>query len=148
MQDKVLKILLVVVDIDLHQDSLRQLLDFCIKHDLLLVLSWSFEEAGNYIFFAKQHELSATRQAGNLIKGLQSDSYRTCILNSLTTVPAINKTDVVNLLANFKSFDSIVSHCCEDIDVDKIQGLGARKRANLKHVFTEPFIYNKEYENR
>ena len=59
--------LLVVVDVDSHQDLLRKLLDFCIKHDLSLVLAWSYEEAANYIALCKQLD-KAPLKGGRLLK--------------------------------------------------------------------------------
>ena len=121
--DNSLRVLLVVVDIDAYNEVLRKLADLCIKQDLSLVLAWSFEEAGNYIAYAKQYETSASN----------------------ATVPAVNKTDVVNLLANFHSFHNVVKEGSNGTKLGDILGMGSRKVENMKRVFTEPFIYNKEY---
>lgn len=134
---------------DSHQEILRKLLDFCVKHDLTLILSWTFEEAGNYICFAKEHELSSQKQT-SIIKGQQAEDYNSSIQAALTTIRAINKTDVSNLLGNLKSFDKIVTESSA-IDssntLGKIHGLGRTKVDNMKQIFLEPFIYNKDYEN-
>lgn len=148
--DRSLRILLVVVDVEAHQELLRKLLGFCVKNDLSLVLSWSFEEAGNYIVFAKKYELSASR-VDSVIRGIKGQSYQACVTEALTTVPAINKTDTVKLLANCRSVKNIViQSSSRDEEAEKltnIQGIGTRKIESLRKVFTEPFIYNKEYEN-
>lgn len=142
--DQALRVLLVVVDIDLPQEAIRSLLGICIKHDLSMVVAWSFEEAGNYIAYFKQNEMARSRVESS-IQGLRKDDYNSNITSTLTTVRAVNKTDVVNLLANCKSFKNVVLQALEGDDLANIQGLGERKLHNLKAVFTEPFIYNKEY---
>jgi DNA excision repair protein ERCC-1 len=144
--DHVLRILLVVVDVDLHHEILRKLADFCLKHDLLLVLAWSFEEAGNYVCLAKQHELLAADQT-LVIKGTHSDDYHSAMQRTLTSVKPLNKTDVVNLLANFKSFERIVTESTAPSGaLDRIHGLGKRKRDTMRKIFSEPFIYNRQYD--
>ncbi|KAK6454112.1 restriction endonuclease type II-like protein [Scheffersomyces xylosifermentans] len=145
--DRVLRILLAVVDIDSHQEVIRKLSDFCIKHDLSLVLAWSFEEAGNYIVFAKQLDNSPLKKGG--IRGVRGTDYNTSVVEALTGVKSVNKTDVSNLLANYKSVKNIVLQSCQpdsESTVGSIGGLGATKVRNLKSVFSEPFIYNKQYE--
>lgn len=144
--DRALRILLVVVDIDSHQESLRKLADICIKHDLSLVLAWSFEEAGNYVAFCKQLELS-TSKVNSTIKGVKKDDYHSCLVDTLTSIKSVNKTDVVNLLANCKSFKNIVIQNSQGNgkQMGNIQGLGTKKLNNMKSVFSEPFIYNKDY---
>lgn len=146
--DRVLRLLLVVVDIDAHQEILRKLLNFCIKQDLSLVLAWSFEEAGNYIGFCKQYELSSSK-VKSAIKGTKSLEYQACVVDTLTGIRSINKTDSVKLLANCGSVKNIVLQSCksnEDGGLNNIQGLGSRKLLNMRSVFLEPFIYNKEYD--
>lgn len=145
--DRVLRVLLTVVDIDSHQDSLRDLLDFCIKHDLSLVLAWSFEEAGNYIVFAKQHD-NAPAKTKQGIRGIRGTDYNSSLVEALTGIRLVNKTDVTNLLANCKSVRNIVQQSCQEKDnqLENIEGLGSTKIKNLKSVFLEPFIYNKEYK--
>mmetsp|Transcript_6503 Transcript_6503/g.8148 ORF Transcript_6503/g.8148 Transcript_6503/m.8148 type:complete len:345 (+) Transcript_6503:31-1065(+) len=146
--DRVLRLLLVVVDIDAHQEILRKLLNLCIKQDLSLVLAWSFEEAGNYIAFCKQYEMSSSK-VKSAIKGTKSIEYQACVVDTLTGIRSVNKTDSVKLLANCGSVKNIVLQSCksnEDGGLNNIQGLGSRKLLNMRSVFLEPFIYNKEYD--
>lgn len=140
------RILLTVVDIDSHQEILRKLLDFCIKHDLTLVLSWSFEEAGNYICLAKQL-YNTPMKSMQSIRGTKATDYNSLITDSLTQIRSINKTDVSNLLANYKSLKNIVQQSCNlDSNLLEISGLGSTKLNHMKRVFSEPFIYNKKYK--
>lgn len=137
-RDNSLKVLLVVIDIDSHQDYLRKLNDICIRHDLSMILAWSFEEAGNYVAMCKQYELSANKIHLS-IKGVKNSNYSSNLIEALTSVKSINKTDVVNLIATYGSFKNVVTNS-NDI---AILGLGQRKMKNLQSVFNEPFILNK-----
>lgn len=142
-----LRVLLTVVDIDSHQEILRNLLNFCIKQDLSLVLSWSFEEAGNYIAIAKQLFNSPMKSIQS-IKGFKSNDYNSLITESLTQIRSVNKTDVSNLLANYKSLKNVVEQTCKlDSNLTEISGLGNTKINYMKRVFSEPFIYNKKAKN-
>lgn len=143
--DEVLRVLLVVVDIDLPQDSIRSLLSICMRHDLLIVVAWLFEEAGNYIAYFKLNEMARSK-VDLSIQGLKKEDYNLTIVSLLTTVRAVNKTDVANLLANCKSFKRIVAQASENDGLAQIQGLGERKLLNLRAAFTEPFIFNKDYD--
>lgn len=145
VSDQALRVLLVVVDIDSPQDTIRHLLGICMKQDLSMIVAWSFEEAGNYIAYFKQNEL-ANSKVDLSIQGLKKADFNLNIVLALTTVRAVNKTDVANLLANYKLFKNIVLLASLDQGLGDIQGLGERKVVNLQRAFTEPFVFNKSYE--
>lgn len=136
--DNSLKILLTVIDIESPQDTLRKLNSICVKQDLTLIIAWSFEQAGNYVAMFKENELSANK-VNLIIKGIKNNDFTSNMINTLTTVKTINKTDSINLIANYKNFKTIVKS-----DTHQIHGLGERKLKNLKSSFLEPFIFNKE----
>lgn len=147
--DKVLRILLVVVDIDSHQDVIRKLLDFCIKHDLSMVLAWSFEEAGNYIAMAKQLDNAPAKTRLN-IKGVKLGDFTASVVEAFTSIRLVNKTDVSNMMANCRSVKNMVlesSRDDSDNGLGNIPGFGPNKLRNLRSVFLEPFIYNKKYQD-
>ncbi|KAM9888837.1 hypothetical protein OXX69_012983, partial [Metschnikowia pulcherrima] len=77
-------------------------------------------------------------------QGVKKTDYNSNIVNTLTTVRAVNKTDVANLLANCKSFKNIVLQSTSGDGLSAIQGLGGRKVTNLNAAFSEPFIFNKK----
>ncbi|KAL6453451.1 ERCC1 DNA excision repair protein ERCC-1 [Candida maltosa Xu316] len=148
-KDNTLRVLLVVVDIEAHQEPLRYLSDFCIKHDLSLVLAWSFEEAGNYIALSKEID-DTPAKAKKSVQGTRGADYNTSVVEAFTGIKSVNKTDVSNLLANCKSVKEIILQSCKEDNDDgvglaNIPGLGATKLTNLKQVFSEPFITNKDY---
>ncbi|KAI5954763.1 RAD10 [Candida theae] len=143
-KDNNLRVLLVVVDIESHQEVLRKLSDFCIKHDLSLVLAWSFEEAGNYIALGKHFD-NAPHQAKQSIRGFKGADYNSNVVEAFTGIKSVNKTDVSNLLANYKSVKEMVLQCSKHDNemLGNIPGMGTVKRRNLKQVFSEPFILNR-----
>ncbi|EAZ63402.2 ssDNA endonuclease and repair protein [Scheffersomyces stipitis CBS 6054] len=146
--DKVLRVLLVVNDVDSHQDLVRDLSGFCIRNDLSLVIASSFEEAGNYVVQAKKSYDAPVKSKGG-IRGMRGLDYNSSVLEAMTGIQRINKTDVSNLLANFKSVKEIIlqgAHEDSESRLGMIGGLGAAKIRNLRRVFSEPFIYNKQYE--
>lgn len=141
INDEALRVLLVVVDIDSPQEPLRSLATMCIRHDMSLVVAWLFEEAGHYVAALKLNEMAKTR-LDLAIQGIKKGDYALNILASLTTVRAVNKTDVANLLASCKSFKNVVMHAAAD-DLAGIPGLGERKSENLKAAMTGPFVFNR-----
>lgn len=143
--DQALRVLLVVVDIDSPQDALCSLLVLCVKNDLTLVIAWSFDEAGNYIAYLKLNEMARSKVSSS-IQGIKKGDFNSNIVETLTTVRAINKTDVANLLANCKSFKDIVLAATNENGLKQIPGLGDRKVQNLKTIFSNPFIFNKEIQ--
>ncbi|KAG7192596.1 ssDNA endonuclease and repair protein rad10 [Scheffersomyces spartinae] len=146
LKDSVLRILLAVVDIDSHQDVLCKLLDICIKNDMTLVVAWSFEEAGNYIVFAKRLDTAPAKR--KRIEGVKATDYHSVFVDSITSVPRINKSDAANLIGACSSVKEIVVQSCVPEDqsrLSNISGIGNVKVQNLRRVVSEPFIYNKEY---
>lgn len=142
--DSTLRVLLVVVDIDAPQESLRHLLGVCVKHDLAMVVAWLFEEAGNYIAYLKHNETARARVGGS-IQGIKRGDYNLNVVEALTSVRAVNKTDVASLLAHCGSFKDVVLRGAEEDGLSGIGGVGGRKLQNLRAAFTEPFVWNKEY---
>ncbi|WEJ93034.1 ssDNA endonuclease and repair protein rad10 [Yamadazyma tenuis] len=138
IKDNACKILLAVIDIESPQEALRKLNNICIKQDLTLLIAWSFEQAGNYIAMLKDNELSRTK-VNLTIRGAKQSDFKSNLTDTLTSIRAINKTDVINLMTEIGSFKDIV-----EADNIKIHGFGDRKISNLKATFSQPFILNKE----
>lgn len=142
-QDVNLRILLVLVDIENSDDILREINKVCLLNHFSLVLAWSFEEAATYITYLKQLELSNTEKS--IIRGQPANiSYTQSLHDCLTTVRGVNKTDAVNLISKFGSFQQLVDSSSADQELG-VQGMGDLKVERLRKAFTEPFIYNKEY---
>ncbi|KAI0462703.1 hypothetical protein LJB42_003504 [Komagataella kurtzmanii] len=138
-----LKLLLVVVDIDSHEDILRELTKTCVNNDLSLVLSWSFEEAANYIVYLKQYELSDLSESTLINNSKQDSSSYNGLVKSVTSLRNITKTDAVNLISEFGSLRELVNANPESLSA--VQGMGDIKVNRWASVVEDQFVLNKEY---
>ncbi|KAJ1982283.1 ssDNA endonuclease and repair protein rad10 [Dimargaris xerosporica] len=99
-----LRVLLVLVDIDDSRQTIRELTQLSVQRNLTIMLAWSSEEAGRYIETFKALE----NHPPDLIREKVEDAYFPRLTSCLTSVRAVNKTDVMTLASNFKSFSKIV----------------------------------------
>ncbi|KAG7896076.1 hypothetical protein KL905_004634 [Ogataea polymorpha] len=141
---RVNRILMVLVDIDNSNDSIRELNKLCLFNELNLVLAWSFQQCADYLTFLKQCELNVGNQ---LIKGaVKTDSiandadYYQRIVDMMTSIRSINKTDSIKLISRFKSFKNLCEEANE-YNLEEISGMGHNKIERLLKVINDPFIY-------
>jgi len=92
-----LRILLVQVDVKNPHPSLKELSKICILADCTLILAWSVEEAGRYLETYKSYE---NKPADILQEKVEGD-YQSKMVDCLTSVKSVNKTDAVTLMSNF-----------------------------------------------
>ncbi|KAH3666336.1 hypothetical protein OGAPHI_004525 [Ogataea philodendri] len=138
------RILMTLVDIDNSDDAVRELNKVCLFNELNLVLAWSFSQCGDYLTFLKQCELNVGNQ---LIKGaaktdsVTSDAdYYQRVVDMMTSVKSINKTDSVNLISKFKNFKNLCENANE-YNLEEVSGMGRNKIERLLKVINDPFIY-------
>lgn len=93
----VLRILLVLVDVETHQHAIRELTRVAMVNDLTLVCAWSNEEAARYIETYKAYE----NKPPDAIKERVENDYLSKLTDGLTQIPSINKTDIVTLSSTF-----------------------------------------------
>merc|ERR1712126_84788 len=128
-----LRVLLVQVDIlDPHKD-LQDLTKICLLCDLTLMLAWSNEDAGKILETYKMFE----NKPPDLIKEKQEDNPLSKVVDALTTVRSINRTDAMTLLSNFGSLTKLLDASIEDLTL--CPGLGPSKATRLHKVLHEPF---------
>ncbi|KAI9841806.1 MAG: ssDNA endonuclease and repair protein rad10 [Thelocarpon superellum] len=128
-----LRVLLVLVDIPNHEDSLRSLSKTCLVYDLTLIVSWSASEAARYLELFKSHEHSS---AGS-IRGQQATTASEKLVEFITLPRSINKADAVGLLGNFGTLQAAVTARPEEIDL--VAGWGERKVQQWCGSVREPF---------
>ncbi|KAJ2722980.1 hypothetical protein GGI07_002936 [Coemansia sp. Benny D115] len=128
-----LRVLLVLVDTDDSKLALREINRTALLGNMTLLLAWSLDEAGRYVELLKSLENS---QAG-MIREKVEDNY----LSALTSVRAVNRTDVVTLKSNFGSFANL-SRATQD-ELSMCPGLGDVKAKRLFKAFNEPFVNKK-----
>ncbi|XP_065066344.1 DNA excision repair protein ERCC-1-like isoform X2 [Rhopilema esculentum] len=129
-----LRILLVLVNVKDPHSSLKELSKICILANCTLILSWSNEEAGRYL---ETYKVFENKPADVLQERVDGD-YQSKMIDCLTSVKSVNKTDAVTLMANFGSLQGIVNASKEEISL--CPGFGPQKAERLNKVFHEPFI--------
>jgi DNA excision repair protein ERCC-1 len=133
----VLRLLLVYVDIDNHQDSIRELTKTSVVHDFTIMLAWSYEEAGRYLETFKAYE----HKSPDIIRERSADDYMAKLTESLTQIRSVNKTDVLTLKSTFGSLEHIINAPTEALAL--CPGFGEQKVRRLQQAFTQPFIVEK-----
>ncbi|CAI6247942.1 unnamed protein product [Periconia digitata] len=132
-----LRILLVMVDIDNHEESLRELSKTSLVNNVTVILAWSAQEAGRYLELFKTFEHAAP----TTIKTQQSTKYADTLVDFITVPRSVNKTDAVGLVSNFGSIRTAVNATPEEIGL--IAGWGEKKVQRWCNAVREPFRLQK-----
>ncbi|KAF2002954.1 hypothetical protein P154DRAFT_430266 [Amniculicola lignicola CBS 123094] len=128
-----LRILLTMVDIENHEDSLRELSKTSIVNNVTVMLCWSAQEAGRYVELFKTFENAAPTS----IRAQQSSSYSDKLVEFITVPRSINKTDAIGLVSNFGSIRTAVNAGPEEVGL--IAGWGEKKVQRWCNAVREPF---------
>ncbi|KAF9933698.1 ssDNA endonuclease and repair protein rad10 [Linnemannia zychae] len=129
----VLRVLLLLVDVDTHQQAIREMTRVAMVNDLTLICAWSNEEAARYIETFKAYE----NKPPDAIKERTENDYLSKLTDGLTQIPSINKTDVVTLATTFGSFKNIMDASADELGL--LPGFGERKVKRLLEAFDQPF---------
>lgn len=132
-----LRILLTMVDIPNHEDSLRELSKTSLVNNVTIVLCWSAAEAARYLELYKSYEHASFAA----IRGQQATSYAEKLVEFVTVPRSINKADAVALVSNFGSLRAAVNADPEQVAV--ISGWGERKVKAWCKAVEEPFRVKK-----
>ncbi|KAL9126379.1 MAG: hypothetical protein Q9217_004556 [Psora testacea] len=116
-----LRILLAMVDIQNHEESLKELSKTSLVNNLTLILCWSAQEAGRYLELYKSYEHASPAS----IRAHQATSYSEKLVEFITVPRSINKTDAVSLVSAFGSIGAAVNARPEEIG--EITGWGEKK---------------------
>lgn len=120
-----LRVMLVLCDIDNHTDTLKELAKTCVVNSYTLLVSWSPAEAGRYIESFKSLEQADASE----IKGIKSTTYSDQLVDVITSIRAINKSDAYSLIGTFGSLKKAV-HASEE-ELSAIPGWGPQKCRNF-----------------
>lgn len=137
-----LRILLAIVDIPNHEDSLRELSKTSLVNNVTLVLCWSAAEAARYLELYKSYEHASFAA----IKGAQATSYADKLVEFVTVPRSVNKTDAVALVSTFGSLKAAVNADPETIGV--IGGWGEKKVKAWTSAVEEPFRVKRSGKRR
>ncbi|TKA24996.1 hypothetical protein B0A50_06094 [Salinomyces thailandicus] len=128
-----LRIVLCMVDIQNHEESLKELSKTSLINNVTIILCWSAAEGGRYLELFKTYENAAPTS----IKQHQSTSYADRLVDFVTTPRSINKTDAVSLVSQFGSIRTAVNARHEDVAT--IAGWGDKKVQAWCKSVREPF---------
>ncbi|KAH7388733.1 restriction endonuclease type II-like protein [Pyrenochaeta sp. MPI-SDFR-AT-0127] len=132
-----LRILLTMVDIENHEDPLRELSKTSLVNNVTVMLCWSAQEAGRYLELFKSFENAAPTS----IRAQQKSSYAEKMVDFITVPRSINKTDAVGLVSNFGSIRTAVNATPEEVGL--IAGWGDKKVQRWCNAVREPFRVQK-----
>lgn len=128
-----LRILLAMVDIPNHEDSIKELSKTSLINNLTLILAWSAPEAGRYLELFKSYE----HANASSIRAHQASGFNEKLVEFVTVPRSINKTDAVGLVGNFGSLRQAVNARPEEIAL--IAGWGDKKVQRWCSTVREPF---------
>jgi DNA excision repair protein ERCC-1 len=128
-----LRLVLVLVDIEAHEESIKELTKTSVVNNVTVLLSWSAREAGRYLELFKSYEHAAP----TAIKGVQSDSYMDRLAGVVTAPRGINRADAVGLVSNFGTLRTAVN--AEKEEISMVGGWGEVKVARWHAAVREPF---------
>ena len=128
-----LRVLLTMVDIDNHEESLKELSKTSLINNVTVILCWSAAEAARYLELYKSYEHANS----SAIRGTESKSYTDKMVDFVTVPRSINKTDAVTLVSAFGSIRGAVNARPEEISI--IGGWGEKKMKKWCGVVDEPF---------
>jgi len=126
-----------MVDIENHEEPLRELSKTSIVNNVTVMLCWSATEAGRYLEQFKVFEHAAPTS----IRAHQSGSYSEQMVDFITAPRSINKTDAVGLVSNFGSIRTAINATPEEIAL--IAGWGDKKVQRWHSAVRQPFRVNK-----
>ena len=128
-----LRVLLTMVDIGNHEESLKELSKTSMVNNVTVILCWSAAEAARYLELYKSYEHA---NAG-AIRGAENKGYADKMVEFVTIPRSINKTDAVSLVSAFGSLKAAVNARPEEVAV--VSGWGEKKVRKWCTVVDEPF---------
>ena len=137
-----LRVLLTMVDIENHEESLKELSKTSLINNLTLILCWSAQEAGRYLELYKSYEHASPTS----IRAHQATSYSEKLVEFVTVPRSVNKTDAVSLVSAFGSVRAAVNARPEEIS--EITGWGEKKVQRWCGTVREPFRVRKAAKRR
>jgi len=133
------KTLLLVVHVD-DGDCEKPLLEIqtlAFVFRFVVVLAWSLNESARYLEAYAKYSVSNAVDI-RLLEGKQASDSGAKMVEVLTTVPSINKTDAKMLMRNFDNLADIF--CAQLGDLSVLSGFGDKKLEEFHNAMSTPFI--------
>ncbi|EEA27927.1 hypothetical protein EYB25_001111 [Talaromyces marneffei] len=128
-----LRIVLVMVDIPNHEETLKELSKTSIVNNVTLILCWSAPEAAHYLELYKSSENAQP----TAIRSQQAQSYRESVIEFITAPRSVNKSDAASLMSTFGSLQAAVNAQPEQISA--VPGWGEKKVRQWSSAVREDF---------
>ncbi|KAB8339128.1 hypothetical protein FH972_022064 [Carpinus fangiana] len=132
-----LRIILTMVDITNHEESIRELTKTSIINHVTVILCWSAAEASRYLELFKSFEGAAPTS----IRAHQSTTYSDKLVDFITVPRGINKTDALSLISTFGSLKTAINARPEEVAL--VAGWGDKKVNRWCNTVREPFRVRK-----
>lgn len=137
-----LRVLLVQVDMKDPHHALKHLTRICLLADLTLMVAWSPEEAGRII---ETYKIYQNKPPDMIMEKQEADPHLK-LVNALTTVRSINRTDATTLLSTFGSLGKIIRSSQDSLAL--CPGLGPQKASRLYRALHQPFLKSGNVKKR
>ncbi|XP_013164570.1 PREDICTED: DNA excision repair protein ERCC-1 [Papilio xuthus] len=129
-----LRVLLVQVDLKDPHSALKNLTRICLLTDLTLMLAWSPEEAAKII---ENYKIFENKPPDRIMEKIENDPQQK-IINALSNIKPVNKTDAMTLLTNFGTLANIIK--ANESRLADCPGFGPTKAKKLYKALHEPFL--------
>ncbi|XP_031844756.1 DNA excision repair protein Ercc1 [Nomia melanderi] len=129
-----LRVLLVQVDVPDPHHALKHLTRMCILADLTLMLAWNAEDAGKMIETYKIYE---NKPPDAIMERSDTAPYQK-LVNALTTIRSVNKTDATTLLSTFGTLNELIKTKPNTLAL--CPGIGLQKAQRIHNTLHEPFL--------
>jgi len=131
--DFVLRVLLVLVDVEDNANTLLFLNKLAVVNNMTLILAWSEEEAARYLETYKAFD----GKDASSIQRREQTNFVDQAADVLTSARGVNKTDSAQLLSQFSSLKAVVAASMDELGL--CPGMGEVKVRRLHDAFHKPF---------
>lgn len=140
--DFVLRILLVLVDVEDNNTVINYLNCQCVKHNFTLILCFSEQEAARYL---ETYKALKDRDASTIQKSKDSHTFVDQVVDVLTTTK-LTKTDAQSLLGQLDSVRNMAAASPDELSLTS--GMGTVKVKSLYDALHKPFSAKLARERR
>lgn len=121
-----------MVDIENHEDPLKELSKTSLVNNLTLILAWSAKEAAGYLERFKSLEFAQP----TIIRGFQATSYADRMTEFVTQPRSVTKSNALALVGAFGSLKGAVNARIEEVAT--VSGWGEKKCKRWVGVVNKP----------
>ena len=128
------QLLILHVDVEDAAAQVRELTKLCILQHYALMLAWKQEEVAHILQTCKAYEC---KPIDSLKERVETD-FLSRMIDCLTSIKGVNKTDALTLLTQFGSLQGIVQATADQLAA--CPGIGPQKCKRIIETFEQPFL--------